>query len=109
VSPTPWRVPQYWALVVSGTLLGVWVALDLPYLGVVFGLYSVALVLVGRQIERDSQVHRKLQATVRQRPIPVPAAHTELHMRVIPSAHLPAPPGAPRAVVLPPVPRSVRH
>lgn len=109
MSPTPWRVPQYWALVVSSTLLGVWLTLGLPYLVVVFGLYSAALVLLGRQIERDSQVHRRLQATVRQRPIPVRAAHTEVHMRVIPSAHLPAPPRPPQGGGLPPVPRSVRR
>lgn len=109
MSATPWRVPQYWALVLSSTLLGIWVALDLPYLGVVFGLYSAALVLLGRQIERDSQVHRKLQATVRQRPIPVMNAPTQLNMRVIPSAHLPAPPPPPRVRRYPPAPESVRR
>jgi hypothetical protein len=89
VTPTPWRVPQYWLLVATSVLLGTWLVLDLPYLAVVFALYSVALVALGRQIERDAQIHRKLKATVRPRPIVAARAATELNLRRIPHAHLP--------------------
>jgi len=92
VSPTPWRVPQIWVWVGAGLALAAWTAWDLPYQGVVFGLYSVACVALGRQIERDAQIHRKLRAAIRPRPIAATRAATELNLRRIPHAHLPKPP-----------------
>jgi hypothetical protein len=89
VSVRPWRVPEVWLVAASLVLVWLWLSQDWPNWGVPLGVYGVACVLLGRHAERERRIHRRLKASIRQRPIPVVHAPTEMNMRRIPAARRP--------------------
>jgi hypothetical protein len=90
VNLTPWRVGEVWLASIAGGVLAAWIRFDLPYWGAIVCLFGATCVLLGRRMERDAVIHRKLKATaVRPRPVVAARAATEINLRRIHRAQLP--------------------